>query len=291
MESSQIIHISPYSEQFQNIPEKPGVYWFLNKNGDILYIGASSNLRKRVKNYFVDKKNPKLKHRVLKRLTQFIEYSCFFSKTAAFEAEKIQIRKYKPPYNRRGVKDGSFSYLAIRYYPFTQFRCYSDINQKSFIDEGEVFVFNLSHIMLKQLLHAIRKIIPFCMPSSSSVCWDHQLGLCYNSCRCFTLQNVSNNHFQTKTLVQTLSESNRKLINNWQNQISICVETLQFEQANKYLKALDSIKDLQLKYCGNKISKDKLPSLSININHFLIDNEDFSFIRRNKERWRRKASH
>ena len=40
----------------KNIPQKPGVYQFLDKQGKIIYIGKAKRLRNRVNSYFTGKK-------------------------------------------------------------------------------------------------------------------------------------------------------------------------------------------------------------------------------------------
>ena len=40
------------SNTLSKLPQKPGVYWFLNKEGEVIYIGKAINLRRRVRSYF-----------------------------------------------------------------------------------------------------------------------------------------------------------------------------------------------------------------------------------------------
>ena len=35
-----------------NLPEKPGIYQYLNTEGTIIYVGKAKNLKKRVYSYF-----------------------------------------------------------------------------------------------------------------------------------------------------------------------------------------------------------------------------------------------
>ena len=43
-----------------DLPNSPGVYKFLNKNLEIIYVGKSKNLKKRVKSYFQKQQNNKI---------------------------------------------------------------------------------------------------------------------------------------------------------------------------------------------------------------------------------------
>jgi excinuclease ABC subunit C len=39
-------------KKIKNLPPKPGVYQYFDKNGKLLYVGKAKNLKKRVKSYF-----------------------------------------------------------------------------------------------------------------------------------------------------------------------------------------------------------------------------------------------
>ena len=39
-------------ERLDNLPHKPGVYYFKDKNGKIIYIGKAKSLKNRVRSYF-----------------------------------------------------------------------------------------------------------------------------------------------------------------------------------------------------------------------------------------------
>ena len=55
-----------------NIPQKPGVYQFINDKGEIIYIGKAKNLRTRVRSYF--QKNKYLLNYLYRRLINFAQY-------------------------------------------------------------------------------------------------------------------------------------------------------------------------------------------------------------------------
>jgi excinuclease ABC subunit C len=40
------------SEKIRGLPDRPGVYLFKGKKGEMLYIGKALSLRKRVQSYF-----------------------------------------------------------------------------------------------------------------------------------------------------------------------------------------------------------------------------------------------
>ena len=51
------------TEKLKNLPENPGVYVMLDRDGQIIYVGKAKNLKNRVRQYFfnsvkTDKKRP-----------------------------------------------------------------------------------------------------------------------------------------------------------------------------------------------------------------------------------------
>ena len=60
-------------KKLKRIPTQPGVYIFLGKNGEALYIGKASNLRKRVSSYFQKRYRPP-RQDALVRETKDLDY-------------------------------------------------------------------------------------------------------------------------------------------------------------------------------------------------------------------------
>lgn len=80
------------------LPEETGVYYFHNERGDIIYIGKSTNIRKRVLSHFSEKEIPKS----LRMKTEVcdITWELTGSELVALLFESDEIKKHKPLYNR-----------------------------------------------------------------------------------------------------------------------------------------------------------------------------------------------
>ena len=81
------------------LPDQPGVYRMLAKNGDVLYVGKATSLRSRVNSYFRGKKNRDT--RKLEMLTQAWDLRVTPCRTAleASLLEVDEIKRISPPYN------------------------------------------------------------------------------------------------------------------------------------------------------------------------------------------------
>ena len=97
----------------QNIPTKPGVYQYYDKNGIILYIGKAKNLKRRVSSYF-SKKHENLKTKIL--VSKIINVDCIIVETEidALLLENNLIKKHQPRYNILLKDDKSYPWICIK---------------------------------------------------------------------------------------------------------------------------------------------------------------------------------
>lgn len=87
------------SARYRGLPDQPGVYRFLRSNGDVLYVGKATSLKKRVSSHFT--KQSGATERALEMLTQVSDIA-FESTSTALEAALLETRTIKlinPPYN------------------------------------------------------------------------------------------------------------------------------------------------------------------------------------------------
>ncbi|MEY4550020.1 MAG: hypothetical protein RL685_6215 [Pseudomonadota bacterium] len=84
---------------YRALPDQPGVYRFLRRNGDVLYVGKASSLRKRVTGHFTA--GSATTERALEMLTQVHEIRPTPTATALEAAllENEEIKSLAPPYN------------------------------------------------------------------------------------------------------------------------------------------------------------------------------------------------
>ncbi|HMJ13837.1 MAG TPA: GIY-YIG nuclease family protein, partial [Polyangiaceae bacterium] len=86
-------------ERRRALPDAPGVYRFLRCNGDVLYVGKATSLRKRVASHFSG--GARATERGLELLTQVhdVAYSESASVLEAALLESDEIKRIDPPYN------------------------------------------------------------------------------------------------------------------------------------------------------------------------------------------------
>lgn len=100
---------------FRSLPEGPGVYFFHGSDGQLLYIGQSSNLRARLGSYrhVGESKHPRRTLRLVARIAR-IEWRECTSAEAAIAEESRLLLEHRPPFNRAGVWKGDPWWLAVQ---------------------------------------------------------------------------------------------------------------------------------------------------------------------------------
>jgi excinuclease ABC subunit C len=93
------------------LPDKPGIYFFKNAAGQVVYIGKARSLRDRVRSYFLPK--PDYKVRNILGETADIDYILTGSEKEAAFLENNYIQQHQPRFNLRLKDDKSFPYLKV----------------------------------------------------------------------------------------------------------------------------------------------------------------------------------
>jgi DNA polymerase-3 subunit epsilon len=82
-----------------NLPSLPGVYYFHNQKGKVIYVGKAKDLRKRVNSHFSNNKPGKQKQEFLREIYNITYQECG-SELMAFILESVEIKRLWPLYNR-----------------------------------------------------------------------------------------------------------------------------------------------------------------------------------------------
>jgi DNA polymerase III epsilon subunit family exonuclease len=82
------------------LPHRPGVYWFTDAAGNVLYVGKATDLQTRVRSYFAGDKRTKV-GRLLRQLHTIHHRVCPGPLRAAVIEGRL-IRAWSPPYNKQG---------------------------------------------------------------------------------------------------------------------------------------------------------------------------------------------
>ncbi|CAB4919507.1 unannotated protein [freshwater metagenome] len=99
------------AERRRTLPDSPGVYLFIDEQGEILYVGKARSLRKRVASHF---SSPITRGDVeMVSLAHTIDVLALDSETEALIAENQLIKRHLPRFNVQMRDDKSYPYIAI----------------------------------------------------------------------------------------------------------------------------------------------------------------------------------
>ncbi|MBR9861029.1 GIY-YIG nuclease family protein [bacterium] len=84
-------------EEYDELPETPGVYYFFGSKMEVLYIGKAKNIKKRVGSHFLEKSRKKSE---LLRRIHHVTFESTGNELIALLLESAEIKSHYPPYNK-----------------------------------------------------------------------------------------------------------------------------------------------------------------------------------------------
>jgi DNA polymerase III subunit epsilon len=175
------LHPSLDLSKIENIPEEPGVYFFYNEKGDLIYIGKSRNLQQRISTHLSN--NSTNRAMEMRDVIADINWEVTGSELIALLKESAEIKKNKPVYNRAQRRTGFFwgIFSFVDDNGFINYR-YGNLDN----DEAPVSVFS-SKDRARGKLESIVERYNLCQKLSGlydtdGACFHHQVGICRGAC-------------------------------------------------------------------------------------------------------------
>jgi excinuclease ABC subunit C len=140
----------PISLQLKSLPQKPGVYRFLDENGVIIYVGKAKVLKKRVSSYFTKThEHPKL--RILVSKIRDLQFTVVDTEWEALLLENSMIKQFRPRYNAMLKDDKTYPWLAVSQEAFPRLYYTRNPNQKREELFGPYSSLRFMHTLLETL--------------------------------------------------------------------------------------------------------------------------------------------
>lgn len=233
------------SNILKSLPEKPGVYQHLDKDGNILYIGKAKNLKKRVSSYF-QKEHLSGRLKMLVRKVFDIQVIVTDTEFDALLLENNLIKKYQPRYNINLKDDKTYPWICITNEEFPRI-----FPTRKKLNDGSAYYGPYASVkVMRTVLELIRTLYPIrtCkMPMTEQavkagkykVCLEYHMGNCKGPCE----------GYQTKEDYQKEIEGARHLIKGHLNivkqilteQMNALAAELNFEEAQKTKEKIDAL--------------------------------------------------
>lgn len=246
----------------KRLPEGPGVYFFLGKRKQILYIGKATSLISRVRSYFA----PDLIEGRGQRIVNMVEEASSLewretdSVLEALILEANLIKTHKPRYNILEKDDKSFNYVVIAKEAFPRVLL---VRGKDLPHEWpaktrlKAFGPFPHGSQLIEALKLIRRIFPYrdssCIPCgeegnvSCKPCFNAQIGLCPGPCAGWVTKEEYRRSIRHLSLF--FEGKKKALRKELEREMKAYAKEEKFEEAGerrKQLFALDHINDVAL---------------------------------------------
>jgi len=236
-----------FQDKLKNIPTKPGVYQFKNKNGDIIYIGKAKNLRNRVRSYFQKNKYQTPKNQSMIKRIANVEWIIVRSNVEALLTEANMIKEVQPKYNVDLKDDKSFPFIRITNEPYPQVLLTRKIEK----DGSKYFGPYTDVKNLRYSLKALHKIFPvrscsYYMDDQTVVakkvklCLDYHIKKCEGPCEGI----VSRDHYNDmiERVIKFLQGRTKETEDYVRKQMDIAAADLRYEDAAMYRDQYNSIR-------------------------------------------------
>jgi DNA polymerase III subunit epsilon len=183
MRNSKVSKLHPKLDinKIDKIPDEPGIYYFYNERGDLIYIGKSRNLQQRINTHLSN--NTTNRAMEMRDLIADIDWETTGSELIALLKESYEIKFNKPIYNRAqrrsGFQWGIFSFVDNNGY--INYR-YGQLDE----DDTPVSVFTSKEKTKAKLLSLV-ETYSLCQKltglyETDGACFHHQVGLCRGAC-------------------------------------------------------------------------------------------------------------
>ncbi len=251
-------------DKVKQVPTKPGVYFFKNEGGEIIYIGKAKHLRNRVKSYFQNSKHQTAKNiSMIKRIAD-IEWIVVGSEVEALLTEANLIKKHQPHYNINLRDDKSFPYIRITKEPYPRVFITREI-----IRDGSKYFGPYTDVRhLRRSLKAVHSIFPvrscdYLINKKSikdkkvSLCLDYHIKKCQGPCEGMVGEIDYNN--MIKQVIQFLQGRTKETELYIKNQMDNASSIMRFEDAGIYrdqLHAIRKFKEQQRKVAADFEDRD-----------------------------------
>lgn len=262
MEKSELSHTK--------IPKNPGVYFFLGKRKEILYIGKATSLAQRIKSYFdiaITEKRSTLIEKMVREAVA-IDWTETDSVLEAMLLEVNLIRTHRPFYNTRSKDDKSYNNLVITNEAFPRVLVVrnKDLSEK-YTSEDFKYVFGPfpNGMLFRTALQIIRKLFQFydtkrpiddvqSNMARGQIDFNRQIGL-YPEVQSKAEYNRTIRH------IRLFFEGKKKIIvKELEKAMMTAAKNEEFEKAGEFKKkifALQHIHDVALITDDNKIYLDE----------------------------------
>ena len=235
-------------DKLKLLPENPGVYVMLDKDGVIIYVGKAKNLKNRVRQYFYSSVKTEKVMAMVANIADFY-YIIVPSEIDALSLENNLIKKHKPRYNILLKDDKTYPYIKIdvkSVFPT------ATVTRKIKKDGAKYFGPFMGGVNVHETLDLINLLYSLrpCDKVLSTVkpikpCLNYHIQKCTAPCAFYESEEVYGE--RVKAALAFLSGDTHGAEQALKEKMAAAASAEQFELALKYKQGLNSLDKIKLK--------------------------------------------
>ena len=262
-------------EKILNLPEQPGVYMYLDKNGKVIYVGKAKRLKRRVSSYF-NRRHDATRTNLLVRNIVDMRFIVVPTEEDALHLENAMIKEYQPRYNVLLKDDKSYPWIVVtkELYP----RVFMT-REKG--EHGRYYGPYANAGAARVVLQLIRDIYPLrscrhaldersIARNKYSLCLDYHIHKCLGPCRGLVSPEGYGKYISR--VRQILNGETIELENILKDEMSKLSEEWKFEEAQAVKEKYEAVK----KYNAKSVIGD-VGAMSTDMFAY-VENEDRAFV-------------
>lgn len=231
--------VNNLKSKIASIPKQPGVYQFLNQDGEVIYVGKAKNLRSRVGQYFSGHdERPQLPF-LIQEATD-VQYTVVNNELESLFLENNLIKQYLPKYNIQLRDDKNYAFITIDYstqIPQIGYARKFDSQNK----QVKYFGPYSAAYKIRNTLNLVRRIFPFCANKevSDRPCFYYYLHRCPGVC----IGKISLDEYQQQLdrICNFLSGNTAKIKQELKAEMKIASGKKEFEKAARLRDQMQSL--------------------------------------------------
>lgn len=183
------------TSKLKSLPTQPGVYFFKNKSGEVIYIGKAKNLKNRVNQYFKGTDTRAQIPFLINEATD-LDYTVVHTELESLYLERTLIQNHKPKYNIELKDDKSYAFIVLDYstpipqininrrIQITNHKSQTNSKLKIINHKPNYFGPYTSTLKIRETLQTVRRIFPYCSAEkvSQKPCFYYHLHRCPGVC-------------------------------------------------------------------------------------------------------------
>ena len=226
-------------ELLSTTPHKPGCYLMKDKNGCIIYVGKSKNLKNRLSSYF--KQSHTGKTMMLVRDIDTYEYILTNSEVESLLLELNLIKKYTPKYNILYKDDKTYPYIELTNDKVPRLLIVRNPNMKRG-GNRKLFGPYPNVTAAKKVVEILNRMYPLrkCKNMGKKECLYYHIGECLGYC----INQVDEDKIKEmkEEIIAFFNGNSEILTDKIEKRMYECSNKLQYEKALEYREILDYIK-------------------------------------------------